>query len=77
MSNSYEVLTADNCCCASCRDLGFYNFAEYRSLVKDFAASKTATGEALFDKINEEDKACDREILEEELKNFIKDVEMS
>jgi len=29
-TNQYELLTADNCCCGTCRDLGFYNYKEVR-----------------------------------------------
>jgi hypothetical protein len=29
----YELLTVDNCCCATCRDLGFVNYNEMRSIV--------------------------------------------
>jgi len=31
-SKEYELLTADNCCCATCRDLGFVNFQELRDI---------------------------------------------
>jgi len=34
-SGEYEVLTADNCCCATCRDLGFYNFKAYVELLDE------------------------------------------
>ena len=28
------MLTADNCCCGTCRDLGFYNYEEMREIVE-------------------------------------------
>lgn len=34
-SGLYEVMTADNCCCGTCRDFGYYNFQKYRELVKE------------------------------------------
>ena len=31
----YEFLTVDNCCCGTCRDQGFYNYMELRSIIND------------------------------------------
>lgn len=31
---SYEMMTADNCCCGTCRDLGLYNFKELENVIK-------------------------------------------
>lgn len=40
----YEELTADNCCCGTCRELGFYNYDEKRDIVRDLdAAVRKAT----------------------------------
>jgi len=33
-SGQYELLTADNCCCGTCRDLGFLNYEDLRDLIK-------------------------------------------
>lgn len=30
----YEQLTVDNCCCGTCRDKGFVNYAEFRDIVE-------------------------------------------
>ena len=35
----YEELTADNCCCGICRELGFYNYDEKRDIVRDLDAA--------------------------------------
>jgi hypothetical protein len=31
----YLLLAVDSCCCATCRDLGFVNYNEMRSIVTD------------------------------------------
>jgi hypothetical protein len=69
-SGSYEVLKADNCCCSHCRDLGFYNFNDYRS-VKDIMEMKTATANILFER-QSDDLTCDEEELRGEISNFDK-----
>ena len=35
----YELVTADNCCCGTCRDLGFQNYEELREIIKLLAAA--------------------------------------
>lgn len=31
----YDILSADNCCCGSCRDLGMYNYNELREVISE------------------------------------------
>ena len=65
MDPMYETLTADNCCCGTCRELGWYNYDEMREIVKEIdqailkhandaygLASKTA----LLDRIDAEER---------------------
>jgi hypothetical protein len=35
----YKLLTAGSCCCAACRDLGFVNYNEKRSIAADMGAA--------------------------------------
>jgi hypothetical protein len=35
----YELVTADNCCCGTCRDLGFRNYEELREVIKALDAA--------------------------------------
>jgi hypothetical protein len=73
-SGSYEVLKADNCCCATCRDLGFYNFNDFRSLVKDIMDVKAVTANILFER-QSEDPDCDVDKLRKDIANFDKETE--
>jgi hypothetical protein len=72
-SGKYEVLTADNCCCATCRDLGFYNFNEYRKLVKDLMSAKVSVANTLFAQAKK-DPAYDKLQLQQEISNFKEDI---
>ena len=33
-NGDYELQTADNCCCGTCRDLGYRNYDELRDIVQ-------------------------------------------
>jgi hypothetical protein len=35
ITKDYEILTADNCCCGHCRDLGMYNFDHCRDVITE------------------------------------------
>lgn len=35
LTKDYDIVTADNCCCGTCRDLGMYNFNELREVIKE------------------------------------------
>lgn len=34
LTKDYQILSADNCCCGTCRDFGMYNFNELRDVIK-------------------------------------------
>lgn len=38
-TKEYKVMTADNCCCATCRDFGILNYAEIKGIIEDLNES--------------------------------------
>lgn len=68
-SGEYDVLTADNCCCGTCRDYGFSNFNEYRLLLNDlFQSIEVASNEVYANLIKEE--GADQSAIKAELKAY-------
>lgn len=72
-SGNYEVLTADNCCCSTCRDLGFYNFKTYNDLLDELErAMKKASEDIHVNRCN--DDSSDVEQSKSEYSNYKKDI---
>ena len=46
-TSQYELLTADNCCCGICRDLGFDNYDELRDIITKLAGAIAAVSEGV------------------------------
>jgi len=56
VTKDYEILTADNCCCGSCRDMGMYNFIDLRAIIEE-----TTSGLKEYANTQEEDIAFDEQ----------------